>query len=336
MAEADPHTTRAATRRKTTAPGKRPKPARGEAATAAERLLARADTAARYAGLQRLMFDAVTRPLVGDDASDPVWRDGRDANALLGAFVKGDAFRDPLRRVQTYNRMYWYRTLDSLAEDFPGVRAVTGKRFIALAEAYLQKHPSTSFTLRHLGRAFPAWLKRNSQKLPSGVARAAAECAAVEWALCQAFELETGEPPDPATFARPEKLKLSLQPHLSLHALTHDVPDFLDRLRLADNEHAEAGNAATVSGPSDAPKAKAAFRIRKKKTYVVVFRTHDNGLATVKISAAEHALLADIDRGLTLARALDRAASRRGAPDVTTVGRWFSSWSARGWLVARR
>ena len=301
--------------------------------TSAEVRLARADTDDRYRGLQRLLFRAVTRPLTRRDEADPVWHDGRDANAVLGAFVKGDRFRDPLRRVQTYNRMYWYRTLDSLAEDFPGVRAITGRRFVPLAEAYLQKHPSTSFTLRHLGHAFPAWLRRNTAGLPAGVSASAADCAALEWALCRAFETETQPPLDATAFADPAKCRIALQPHLTLLDLAYDVPDFIDRLRLADNDHAEAGNAAAVAGPGDTRRT--ALRIRKKRTFAAVFRLHDKGLATVRLAPAEYAMLADLNAGLTLGRTLDRAAARRDAPDPPAVARLFASWGARGWLTAR-
>lgn len=304
-------------------------------ATPAELRAARADTPGRYRDFQKIMFRAVTRQVTKDDFSNPKWDDGRDANALLGAFVKGDGFRTPLERVQTYNRMYWYRTLDSLWEDFPGVRAIVGKKFTPLAEAYLEKHPSTSFTLRHLGHAFPAWLKKNSAKLPTKIAAMAAECASVEWALCQAFELETLPAFDPASLGDPEKLKLSLQPHLALFTLKYGIPDFLVALREPVNEHAEPGNAAATSGPeSRAVKKPKAVLPKVGITRAVVYRTPDNGIATLEIDGVQAGLLADLAAGTTLGAALGKLARKRRAPGPEQIGRWFASWNSRGWLVA--
>lgn len=304
-------------------------------ATAAELRAAKADTPARYADFQKFMFRAYTRPVTKDDRADPEWDDGRPAKELFAAFVKGDGFRNPLERVQTYNRMYWYRTLDSLWEDFPGVRAIVGKKFTTLAEAYLEKHPSTSFTLRHLGHAFPAWLKRNSAKLPAGVAGAAAECAAVEWALCVAFEAAAEPTLDPAKLGPAEKLKIGLQPHLALFALKHDIPEFLRKLRLADNEHAEAGNAAATAGPTGTKTRSRAVRPAARKTFAAVYRAPDDAITTKRLEAAEYALLADLAAGAPLGLALGRAGRRRGAPDATKLQGWFADWMSRGWLTGK-
>lgn len=305
-------------------------------ATPAEIRIARADTPGRYRDFQKFMFRAVTRPLTQDDRADPRWDDGRPAEALLGAFVKGDAFRNPLERVQTYNRMYWYRTLDSLWEDFPGVRAITGTKFLPLAEAYLVKHPSTAFTLRRLGHAFPEWLRENTAKLPAKVALAAAECAELERALCTAFEYEGRDPLEALPPGDPARLRLGLQPHLTLLATTHDIPDFLETLRLADNEHAEAGNAAATAGPSEKPgRRPGVTKPRAGKTFAAVFRTRDNAVATVKLEPGEHALLADLVAGKTLGAAVTAASRRRNAPSADTLGAWFAAWTRRGWLIVR-
>ncbi len=304
-------------------------------ATTAELRAARADTSARYADFQKFMFRAYTRPVTADDSADPKWHDGRDANALFSAFVKGDGFRSPLERVQTYNRMYWYRTLDSLLEDFPGVRAIVGKKFTPLAEEYLQKHPSTSFTLRHLGHAFPAWLKRNSAKLSAATAAMAAECAAVEWALCLAFESEAKPTLDPAKLGAAGKLKLALQPHLALFALRYDVPGFLTKLRRDDNGHAEPGNAAATAGPAGSKSPPAVRRPAARKTFAAVYRTPDNAITTKLLEATEHALLADLAGGEPLGRALAAAGRRRGAPDAAKLQGWFADWMSRGWLASR-
>ena len=57
-------------------------------------------------------------------------------------------------RLEIYSRSYWYRILDSLYDDFPGLRAIIGdEAFHKLSRAYLAAHPSRSFTMRNLGHA---------------------------------------------------------------------------------------------------------------------------------------------------------------------------------------
>ena len=55
-------------------------------------------------------------------------------------------------RLEIYNRQYWFRLLDCLYDDYPGLLAVLGERkFLKFAIAYLARYPSNSFALRDLG-----------------------------------------------------------------------------------------------------------------------------------------------------------------------------------------
>ena len=59
---------------------------------------------------------------------------------------------------------YWFRLLDCIAEDFPGLEAVLGiARCNRLYRAYLAKYPSRSFTLRNLGDRLPQFLADEPQ-----------------------------------------------------------------------------------------------------------------------------------------------------------------------------
>ena len=78
--------------------------------------------------------------------------DGRPMTAVAESFIAPNSRLTAFERLEIYNRQYWFRVLGSLAEDFPGLRAVVGgRRFEALSIAYLKEHPSRSFTLRNLG-----------------------------------------------------------------------------------------------------------------------------------------------------------------------------------------
>ena len=103
--------------------------------------------------LQKRMAAALMRPLVAGDRIDP------DAPV---DYIKPNSRLTSLERLEIYSRSYWYRLLDALYEDFPGLRAVLGQRaFERLAKAYLANCPSASWTMRNLGSRLEEWLRRN-------------------------------------------------------------------------------------------------------------------------------------------------------------------------------
>src|ERR1051326_5290868 len=62
-------------------------------------------------------------------------------------------------RVLIYNGMYLSRFAEALAVDYPGLKYYLGDEdFDALCARYVQKHPSTSYSLNHLGDALPDFL----------------------------------------------------------------------------------------------------------------------------------------------------------------------------------
>jgi hypothetical protein len=79
------------------------------------------------------MAAALMRPLTAGDHIDP--------EAPVD-YIKPNDRLTSLERLEIYSRSYWYRLLDSLYEDFPGLRAVLGQRaFERLAKAYLTDRP---------------------------------------------------------------------------------------------------------------------------------------------------------------------------------------------------
>src|ERR1700756_1253546 len=105
--------------------------------------------------IQRRMAHAILQPLTGSDRITP--------NTDAG-FPKPNDRLTSLERLEIYSRSYWFRVLDSLYEDFPGLRAVLGQRaFHRLSRAYLADCPSRSFTLRNLGSRLGDWLEAHPQ-----------------------------------------------------------------------------------------------------------------------------------------------------------------------------
>ena len=106
------------------------------------------------------MAGAVMRPLGRGDAMKSKWVDGRPMKKVAGDFIKPNDRLTSFERLEIYNRQYWFRLKDCFYEDYPGLRAILGdRRFERLACAYLERHPSQSFTLRNLGRQLVEFLE---------------------------------------------------------------------------------------------------------------------------------------------------------------------------------
>jgi len=263
----------------------------------------------------------------------PRWLDGRKMTGVVGKFIKPNDRLSSFERLEIYNRQYWFRVLDSLYEDYPGLRAVLGERiFTKMAEAYLVKYPSASFTMRNLGSRLERFLRRETrwagEKLPLAL-----DVARFEWAQIVAFDGEAKPSVGMAELllTDPEKLKLRLQPYLTLLALKFPVDDFVLAVKSHDALRGEASNAM-----DSAPKASKLNRVplpKPKKTYVAIHR-HENAVYYKRLEPEAFALLSALRRGATLEHACTHAL-RRASPQIDwqkKIEQWFENWSTLGWF----
>src|SRR6266436_9835335 len=110
--------------------------------------------------LQDVMATALFRPLTEGDRMQPQWIDNRGTSEVAESFIKPNDRLSSFERLEIYNRVYWFRVLDCLYDDYPGLRAVLGEeRFMKMATAYLSQYPSESFTLRDLGNRLEPFLQ---------------------------------------------------------------------------------------------------------------------------------------------------------------------------------
>jgi hypothetical protein len=136
--------------------------------------------------LQLLVWKLLTAPEGARPGLEALAKDGVVDEARLSEWIDGDARLDPLGRVDIYANMYFFRLHDILAEDFAKTAAILGHaRFHNLVTDYLLAHPSTSPSLRWLGRALPAFLGSH----PYGTEFPwTPDMAALEWARNEAFQ----------------------------------------------------------------------------------------------------------------------------------------------------
>lgn len=299
---------------------------------------ARVESTRDLADLQKAVWGLVSQPLSASNRMRPRTRDGRSTAKAVEEIVKPNDRLTSFERLEIYNRMYWFRVLDSLYEDCPGLRAVLGdRRFMRLAEAYLQKYPSRSFTLRNL----PARLEKFIGEEPRWTRPHTALCrdlARFEWAQVEVYDgaalpLFTVEH---LRGADPVKLKLSLQPYLQLLEVGYPVDDFL--IAIKKREALLRGDASNAPTGVRAEKASKVPRPKRERCAIAVHRL--NGRIYFKrLEPAACRVLLAIRAGQPLVRALAAGLPARskdgGAAMAAQVQGWFASWMQLGWFCQR-
>ena len=193
--------------------------------------------------LQRRMASAVMQPITNSDRMARRDPQGRSNAKEAKEFIKPNSRLTSFERLEIYNRQYWFRILDSFGEDFPGLRAVVGrKRFDQIARGYLTEHPSTSFTLAQpRDRGLPQWLNDHGELAGDRYALAA-DMLKLEWAHIEAFDAADLPPLSAEALAGlGEDPQLALQPHISLLEVRYPVDDLLLAVREHDREEEESG-----------------------------------------------------------------------------------------------
>jgi len=283
------------------------------------------------------MAGALFRPLTPKRGMQKRWTDGSRMEELAAAFIKPNDRLSSFERLEIYNRQYWFRVLDCLYDDYPGLRAIVGERkFMKLITAYLARYPSDSYTLRDLGNRLEQFLGEE----PHWAApreKLAIDMARFEWAQVVAFDGPAKPPvtPDDILDTPPSKLRLDLQPYLSLLDLEYAVDDFLIAVKKRESDalRGEASN-AVQSAPKAARCRKRIRQPKCEKAYLAVHR-HDNMLYYKRLDPEAFAILTALGRGATVEDACAEAvtASDRANIDwAAQIKEWFDNWSALGWF----
>jgi hypothetical protein len=287
-------------------------------------------TLAELRSLQRLAGAVIMNPLNRNWRMQSRWIDQRDMHKVTEEFIKPNDRLTSFERIEIYNRQYWYRLIDNLYEDFPGLLSILGqKKFSKLVRAYLAEYPSRSYTLRNLGSRMVEFI----QKHPRSVAprfNLAIDMVRFEWAQMQAFD-GPSHPPlsvDDLLGKDPKKLRLGVQPYLNILSLRYPLDDYVLQLKKV-GLRGEASNAMEERAENSKRRRRKVPIPRPKPVFVIVHR-HENSLYYKRISAAAYQLLCALRKGATLHKALSR--SLKTAEDAALAKRWFETWSSLGWF----
>jgi hypothetical protein len=267
------------------------------------------------------------------------WTDGRPTRQVAAEFIKPNDRLSSFERLEIYNRQYWFRLLDCLHDDYPGVRAILGtKKFTRLTTAYLAKYPSNSFTLRNLGDRLEQFV-RDEPTWTAPRAPLALDMVQFEWAQTVAFDGPSKRPvtADDILSAPADQLTLGLQPYLSLLSLDYAVDDFLIAVKTKEEDalRAEASN-AIHSAPRTSNRRKPVRLPKKLRVFLAVHR-YENQVYSKRLEPEEYQILTGIARGETVAAACEAAITQSTKTDVDwtdTIKSWFDTWTALGWFCS--
>jgi len=284
-----------------------------------------------------MMVNVLVRPLNAKSRMQSRWIDGRPMSEVAEEFIKPNEQLTAFQRLEIYNRQYWFRLLECFSEDNPGLRAVLGERkFMRLAEAYLAKFPSRSFTLRNLCSRLETFVAKEPKRTAPHT-KLACDLVKFEWAQIVAFDGPTKPTLSASEIAEanPSRLRLGLQPYLSLLVLNYPVDDFIVAVKKQGALRSEASNA--VENAPKAPKVRRVSLPKPERVYVAVHRV-DNMLYYKRLELGAFKILSALAEGATVVRACSGALPKKSSAQAAFAGEvqlWFKTWIELGWLCRR-
>jgi hypothetical protein len=281
--------------------------------------------------LQRRMAHDIYQPLTASDRIAETTSDGKAMAEEAADYIKPNGHRS-LERLEIYSRSYWFRVLDGLYDDFPGLVAILGNRaFWRLAKAYLAECPSRSYTLRNLGSRLEGWLREHPDYAGRNL-ELALDMTRLEWAHIEAFDgkQEQALGPEDLLELGPE-LQIGLQPYVQLLQLQYPVDDLRIHVNASSEEHGMTSNAA------QAKKHRAVRRmsqLKPEKIFLAVHRVHFD-IYYRRIAPEEFQVLAEFRAGKPIGAAIDSIVenSRLAIDELKQmVEVWSTTWAELGWL----
>lgn len=286
--------------------------------------------------IQRAFATGIMRPLTAGHQMQPKWVDGKSTRRAVATFIKPNDRLSSFDRLEIYNKQYWFRLLDCLDEDFPGLRTVIGEKcFHDLSVAYLTKYPSNSHALRDLGNRLEKFLIKEPRWMAPHP-KLARDLVRLEWAHIVAFDSEALPPLEIDALlddGDPARLRLAFQPYITFLACDYPVDNFILAVRRREEPQGEASNAVAERVPRKTTKK---LKLpQPEKIFLAVHRS-ENSVWYKRLEPEAYLICSALQKGLSLQTACERAFRRRKADANfgATLQNWFAQWAAFGWFCA--
>ena len=137
---------------------------------------------------------------------------------LEDSLFAGGPVLTPIQQIGVYRDQYRLRIYDALHDEVNGLAALLGDDLEALLWAYLEAHPSTSYTLNHIASELVPWLEARQVPVEQ------LEMARLDRAVQRGFEAANGTPLRPEDLGQMPDLKLAPAVGLLWHTTNvHDI-----------------------------------------------------------------------------------------------------------------
>jgi hypothetical protein len=266
------------------------------------------------ARLQHWMQEVVVHPGTVEEAIESDGAANEIPSERLSEVILPSHSMTSAERVGVYHGMYLMRMEEALETDYPVIRYHLGDhQFAHLVREYVQRYPSTSYTLNRLGDHLPQFFLDQPDWPEAAFLH---DLARLELAMTEVFDEEES----PALGAA------------ELEAVPADAweearlrPIFA--FRLLAFRHAVIPNLVAYheDRPSPIP--------RRRATWVALYR-RDYSVLRLELSRAEFDLLEAIVDGAPLGEALATAAASKSQRQQAKVFRWFRTWISEGLFTA--
>jgi len=273
--------------------------------------------------LQRWLQAVITHPggVADGVASDEARGELDVAPAELEQVITRSRAQTSIERLAVYGNAYYARLLECLRESFPVLtRAVGQETFDSFAFGYLQRYPSTSYTLGKLGEKFGDYLqetrpdKEEAEAGQIGWPDLLIDLARLEWAIGEVFD-GPGMEREPALeqgtlrAISPEQwpaARLVLAPCLRLMTFKFNVNDYFTAIRAEEEP--------------EPPHPQTTCLALTRINYVV---------RRIALSQPQFQLLSALAAGAAVGEAIEQLAEGRDEVEVLVqeLPRWFQDWA---------
>jgi hypothetical protein len=264
--------------------------------------------------LQRWMQEVVVHPGTVEDAIESDGAVREIPSERLSDVVLPSHSMTSAERVGVYHGMYLMRMEEALEADYPVIRYHLGDhQFGHLVREYVQRYPSTSYTLNRLGDQLPQFFLDEPEWHDAAFLH---DLARLELAMTEVFDEEE------SSVLGSEELE-AVPPEAWEEARLRPIPAF----RLLAFKHAVVPNLVAYheDRPSPGP--------RRRASWLALYR-RDYSVLRLELTRAEFDLLKAIVDGAPLGKALTAAAASKSPRQQTKIFRWFRTWISEGLFTA--
>jgi hypothetical protein len=217
-------------------------------------------------------------------------------------------------------------------EDFPNVqKLLTKAEYEKLKMTYLEKFPSVSFNLRHLGSRFPNFIKKNS-KLTGKKMPVVYDAALFDWGKMEAFELAHKPSILIEDISKPRfsTKKLYLQPHVRLLKLKYSI-DLLNKESSILKKEV-ASNVAQKN--TKVAKEQTRLSLTPKKTFLALHRYQGN-VFVKNLTELEFKILNNFQAGYSIKNFAEDALKKYKGMGDQDLQKHFNQLMSLGWLYLK-